>query len=122
MSEHYEEVGQLWQRCGRDLPAAIYGAAGFADNAEALDRFTENWRRLAELDPDIAALIRHGLARIGSIMAHNGPAQHDHKEIVGMVSIAREKYPDAQVNTLEELLDLGDKAIRQEIDDELDEA
>ena len=124
--EHYEEVGHLWQRCGRDLPAAMYEAAGFTDRTESLDRLTDNWTRLAELDPDIAAMLYHGLEQVRTVMALHGRdvsparrAEHHLKEIMGMVSIARERYPDAQVNTLEELLDLGDKAIRKEIDDEL---
>src|SRR5579875_3956330 len=122
--EHYEEIGRVWQRCGRDLPAAIHAAAGFTDNTAALDRLTENWQRLAELDIDIAAMLYQGLERVRTAMARHGedlsPAEHDLKEIIGIVSIARVKYPDAQVNTLEELLDLGDAAIRKEIDDELD--
>jgi hypothetical protein len=124
--EHYEEVGHLWQRCGRDLSSAIHEAAGFCDHTEALDRLTENWKQLAELDLDIAAMLYHGIEQIQLMMAQRGQdvspadrAEHHLKEVLGMAAIAREKYPDAQVDTLEDLLDLGDKAIQQEIDEEL---
>ena len=125
--EHYDEVGRLWHSCGRDLSAAIHEAAGFCDSTEALDRLAENWKQLAELDLDIAAMLYHGIEQVQIIMAQHGQkvspadrADHHLKEVLGVVAIAREKYPDAQVTTLEELLDLGDKAIQGEIDDELD--
>lgn len=125
--EHYEEVGHLWHQCGRDLSSAIHEAAGFCASREALDRLTDNWRQLAELDLDIAAMLYHGVEQVLIMMARDGqdasPAEragHHLKEVLGMVAIARERYPDAQVDTLDELLDLGDQAIRHEIDQELD--
>ena len=124
--EHYEEVGRLWQCCGRDLSPAIHEAAGFCNSTEALDRLTESWKRLAELDLDIAAMLYHGIEQVRIMMAQHGEdvspsdrAEHHLKEVLGMAAIAREKYPDAQIDTLEELLDLGEKAIHDEIDDEL---
>jgi hypothetical protein len=123
--DHYEELGDLWQRCGRDLSSAIHEAAGFCDSTEALDRLTENWKQLAELDLDVAAMLYHGIEQVQIVMARRGGdpspsdrAEHHLKEVLGMATIAREKYPDAQVDTLEELLDLGDKAIQDEIDNE----
>lgn len=124
--EHYEEVGRLWQLCGRDLSSAIHEAAGFCESTDALGRLTENWKQLAELDLDIAAMLYHGIDQVRIMMARDGEdvspsdrAEHHVKEVLGMVAIAREKYPDAQVETLDELLDLGDKAIQDEIDNEL---
>lgn len=118
-----DEIERLWRAFRRDLSTTILLFGGFTDDRKAADRLTKNWARLCELDLDIAALIHHGVEQVscitGRIGEPNSPSEHHLRglqELVGMATIARDANPDAEVETLGELVALGEKEIQRQVE------
>ena len=106
-----------------DLSSAIWAITRFGSNdRKPLEHFERNWDKLCDLDIEIAGALYHGVEQIQMAMARDGRVteqqEREHREITGVIKIARDKHPDVKVETLSELIDLGERAIQDEIDDE----
>lgn len=125
-SERDLEVYRLWRLLKRDLGGAILYFTGADDKADvrAYRRFRKNWIRLCAFDLDVAASIVHGITELSMMMGRNGPGDRlDQRlqEIVQVAQMGRDANPDAEVRTVGDLVALGEKAIADEIDADLDE-
>lgn len=124
-----EQTERLWRAFRRDLSGAILEWTGFEDGVagKAIDRLAKTWERLCETNIDVAARILHGVEQIDLMMARNGKPNSpmDHRlrqmqEVVGVATIARDANPDAETETLGDLMRLGDEEIRRQVDEETD--
>ena len=123
-----EEIGRLWSAFRRNLTGAILEFMG-AQDGKASERLDKAWARLCEMDLDVAANIYHGVEQVYMLMARHdqpySPADHHMRqlgELAELVRIGREANPDAEVRTVGELMDLGEKEIQRQVDDETGEA
>ena|SRR5882724_5155924 len=121
LNDMNEPVARLWRAFRRDLSSAI-----LHDN-KALRRLEQTWNQLCTVDLGLAAYIYEGAEVIIMLMARHGqpdsPADYAIEcmkagagEALGLAQIGREMNPDAEVQTLGDLMDLGKKAISDEID------
>jgi hypothetical protein len=127
---HWVEVNRLWGAIKRDYLAAVEIMAGFRpldDAAQARSkRIRRNWDGLCDLDIDVAARLHHGFEQMWMGLSRRGnpndPVEHHMrqlKEVVGIATIGRDANPDTDVGTLGELIQMGEDAIRKQIDDDL---
>ena len=129
--EHWDAVERLWRTLKRDLLASVEEFAGFREAVKGDDthvlprtaRFERNWTRLCELDIDVAERIYHGLEEVSSLAGRlgmpNSPSEHSLRlaqEITGLAQLGRSANPDVDVRTLGELVELGEAALRREVD------
>jgi hypothetical protein len=125
--DHCEEAERLWRAFRRDLSASILELAGFRDG-NALSRLQNTWERICDADLNIAAALYHGVSEVSGMMGRygepNSPADHHLRqlqELTGLVTIAREANPSIRVETVGELLSLGEEEIRRQVDDDTSE-
>lgn len=123
--DHRVEVDRLWRALRRDLSASILELAGAKDSHAALGRLQKTWERLCDTDLNAAAAIYHGVSEISALMARwgepNSPADHhlrQFEELTGIVAIAAAANPGVKVETVGELLALGEAEIRRQVDDD----
>jgi hypothetical protein len=123
-------IDKLLKVVQRDLAPMVLGF-GFQveerTRARIATRFQRNWEELCQLDLDAAAAFYHGVREMDLLMARYGqpfsPADQlgrQDDEAGGILEIGRRANPDAQVATLGELYELGQQAIADEINSELD--
>ena len=78
--------------------------------------------KLVDLDVAAAAHLHHGFEQIDMMMVQDGRVTNHHhgewREILGLAEIARQRHPDANVETVGDLIALGEESIRDEIDTE----
>ena len=120
--QHRDEVELLVRAFGRDLSGAVFEMAGATQDHEAWDRLVSTWLQLCDLDLGVAARLYHGVEEVQMWLAHDGRASEHRRrgldEMLDMARLAREQHPDAEVENLGELVDLGNKAVRDEVDQE----
>lgn len=124
--DHWDQVDRLWTAVRRDMSPVILSSAGVIStdaSDQAWKRFSRNWAKLCELDLSVATSLYHGVEQMHMAMARrNQPfspsAQQiaNMRELVGLATIARQANPDAETETLGELLALGEQAITADID------
>ncbi|MDP9335234.1 MAG: hypothetical protein M3Q30_18280 [Actinomycetota bacterium] len=126
-ADHWVEVERLWRAIKRDVLFVVELSAGFQKLDDAANkraqRLSRNWRHLCELDMDIAAAFAHGFREMSMIASTDGVWERTHQkmnEVIELARIGREANPDAEVQTLGELVELAEEAIRREINDDLD--
>jgi hypothetical protein len=123
---------QLWRAVKRDVLRMVEDCSGLfvsvhdgtpRDGGKAGKRLERNWMALCRKNPDVAAQLYHGFEQLQLLLSES-PASERYQqqlgELLGVVKIGREANPDVQVETLGELVDLGEEAIRGEVD-KLDE-
>ena len=95
--------------------------AGATQDHKAWDRLMSTWTQLCDLDLGVAARLYHGVEAVQTWLAHDGRAsehrRHGLDEMLDMSRLAHEQHPDAEVENLAELVDLGN-AGRDEVDRE----
>jgi hypothetical protein len=122
-----EDSERVWRALRRDLGGAILYAAGLSNDARAMSRFNKNWDMLCEHDLGIAGRLYHGLEQLQIRMSRDGEPNNpvdwrlgQMREVLGMVELARERYPGVEGETVGDLVRLVEESIRAEIDEETD--
>lgn len=120
--QHRDEVERLVQAFGRDLSGAVFEMAGATQDHKAWDRLEATWTQLCDLDLGVAARLYHGVEEVQNWLAQDGRASEHRRrgldEMLDMARLAREQHPDAEVENLSERVDLGNQAVRDEVDRE----
>ena len=121
--QHRDEVERLVQAFGRDLSGAVFEMAGATQDHKAWDRLVSTWKQLCDLDLGVAARLYHGVEAVQTWLAQDGRASEHRRrgldEMLDMARLAHEQHPDADVENLGKLVDLGNKAAgRDEVDRE----
>ena len=122
--EHRDEVDRLWRSFHREL-SSLLESARLRKRKKPARRLFQTWERLCESDPGAASRVWEVMQGISGKLARfdepNSPAEHRgriHDEVIGLMQIGRAANPDAGGQTADELIKLGEQAIRDEIDKE----
>lgn len=134
----WAETDRLWRAIKRDLFPVIEAYAGFRYPNDTDEKVTErltkratrlqqNWEALCRVDLDVATGILHGIEqatwnfpRHGEPYSPGDQANREMDELVGLVTKGREANPETKVETVGELVDLGEQAIRREVEEDLE--
>jgi len=123
-NERADEIERLWRAVKRDYFGVVVDVAGLRTfDQRRFERLRRNWIDLCKLDGDLAAHLAHGFEEVDEIIQRPGgvEAPFDRNtrtmaELVGVARIGRHANPDADVQTLGELVQLGEEVIAQELE------
>jgi hypothetical protein len=133
------EADRLWRAVKRDALFIVEGCSGAIrrpgqTSEQATDelnarsrRFDRNWRALCDVNLNLATVLVHGFEELYLQVNRADPRTAECRDqmwsdAIAEVEFARAANPDAEVETIGELLALGDQALRNVVDDEGHEA
>lgn len=123
--DHLEEVKRLREAFKRDRGAWILEAARGQENGDAAKRLDATMKRLREVDTELISEMNRLTEQAHSAGRHIGDPRSPEaaitgslREMIGLGRIGYEANPDAEVETLGEILRLGEQEIRRQVDED----
>jgi hypothetical protein len=123
--EPADDVRRLWSEITGLLGDCVEELGGVTASRGAAARLTQQWEALARADIELAGRLYHGISQLTHSMGLPGqrhsPAQRSRQqldEMLGMadIGLVAEAEREAAAMTLPDLVALGERAVRDEID------